>query len=57
MDQGTRKLMMMYKAFHTRNGVDNLFMSRKEGGRRLAVIENTVEVSIQGLEAYIKKSK
>ena len=32
-------------------------MSRKEGGRGLASIEDWVNVSIQGLEKHIKKAK
>ena len=45
MDQRTRKLMTMHKALHPRVDVDRLYVSRKEGGRGLASIENTVDVS------------
>ena len=31
------------------------YMSRKEGGRRLASIEDSVDASIQRLENYIEK--
>ena len=37
------------------DNVDRLYVSRKEGGRGLAIIENSVEASIQRLEDYIKK--
>ena len=50
MDQMTRKLMTMHKALHPRVDVDWLYVSRKEGGRGLANIENTVDASIQRLK-------
>ena len=43
MDQRTRKLMTMHKALHPRDDVDRLYVSRKEGGRGFASIENTNE--------------
>ena len=55
MDQRTRKLMTMHKALHPRDDVDRLYVSRKQGGRGLASIEDTVDVSIQRLEDYIEK--
>ena len=45
MDQRTRKLM--HKALHPRDSVDRLYVSRKEGGRGLASIEDSVDTSIQ----------
>ena len=54
MDQRTRKLMAMHEALHPRDDVDRLYVSRKEGGRGLARIEDSVEASIQ-LEDYIQK--
>ena len=56
MDQMTRKQMTMHKALHLRDDVDRLYVSRKEGERGLASIEDTVDVSIQRLEDYIKKN-
>ena len=53
MDQ--RKLMTMHKALHPRDNVDRLHVSRKEGGRGLASIEDTVDASIQRIEDYIEK--
>ena len=47
MDQRIRKLMTMHKALHPTNDV-----SRKEGGRGLASIEDRVDASIQRLEDY-----
>ena len=55
MDQRTRKLMTMYKALHPRDDVDRLYVSRKEWGRGLASIEDTVDASIQRLKDYIQK--
>ena len=55
MDQRTRKLMTMHKALHPRHDVDRLYVSRKEGGRGLASIEDSVNASIQRLEDYIER--
>ena len=55
MNQRARKLMVMHKTLHHRDNVDRLYVSRKEGGRRLASIEDTVDPSIQRLEDYIEK--
>ena len=56
MDPRTRKLMTMHKALHPRDDDDRLYVPRKEGGRGLASIENSVDASIQRLEDYIKKT-
>ena len=55
MDQRTRKLMTMHKALHPRDDIDRLYVSRKEGGRGLASIEDSVDAPIQRLEDYIEK--
>ena len=47
--------MTMHKALHPRDDVDRLYVSRKQGGRGLASIEDTVDESIQRLEDYIEK--
>ena len=47
--------MTMHKALYPRDDVDRLYVSRKEGGRGLASIEDTVDASIQRLEDYIEK--
>ena len=57
MDQRTKKLMNMHKALNPRDDVDRLYVSRKEGGRGLASIEDSVDTSIQRLEDYIEKHK
>ena len=57
MDQRTRKLMTMHKALHPRDDVDRLYDLRKEGGRGLASIEDSVDRSIHRLENYIQKDE
>ena len=57
MDQRTRKLMTMHKALHSRADVDRLCVSRKEGGRALTSIDDSVDASIQRLEDYIEKTR
>ena len=47
--------MNMHKALHPRDDVDRLYVSRKEGGRGLASIEDTVVASIQRVGDYIEK--
>ena len=45
----------MHKALHRRDDVDRRYVSRKEGGRRLASIEDSVDATIQRLDDYIEK--
>ena len=45
----------MHKALHPRDDVDRLYVSRKEGGSGLTIIEDSVDASIQRLEDYIEK--
>ena len=47
----------MHKAFHPRDDVDRLDVSRKEVGRGLTSIEDSVDASIQRLEDYIEKRR
>ena len=47
--------MTMPKALYPRDDVDRQYVSRKEGGRGLANIEDSVDESIQLLEDYIEK--
>ena len=46
--------MTMHKALHP-NDVDRLYVSRKEGGRGFASIEDSVDALIQRLKDYIQK--
>ena len=45
----------MQKAVYPRDDVDGVYVSRKDGGRGLASIEDSVDTSIQRLEDYIEK--
>ena len=47
--------MTMHKALHPRDNANRLYVSRNEGGRGLANIEDSVDASIQQLEDYIEK--
>ena len=47
--------MTMLKALHPRDVVDRLYVSRKEGGRGLKSIEDSVDASLQRLKDYIEK--
>ena len=50
-----KKLISIHKGLHRRD--DNDYVSRKEGGRRLATIENCVDAKSWGLEESTRKSK
>ena len=45
----------MHKALHPRDDIDRLYVSRKEGGRELASIEDRIYALIQSIEDYIEK--
>ena len=47
--------MTVHKALHPRDDVDRLYVFRKEGGKGLVSIEDSVDTSIQRLEGYIEK--
>ena len=49
--------MTMHKALHLRNDVDRLYVSRKEGERGIASIEDSVDASMQRLDDYIEKGR
>ena len=55
MEQRTRKLMIIHKVLHPRDDVDRLYVSNREGGRRLVSIEDSMDTSIQRLEGYVQK--
>ena len=44
----------MHIVLHSRDDVDRLYVSRKEGGRGLASVEESVDALIQQLLDYIK---
>ena len=45
----------MNKALHPYDDVDILYISRREGGRGLVSIADSIDASIQRLEDYIEK--
>ena len=47
--------MTIHKVLHPRDDVNRLYVSRKEGGRELASIEDSVDASIQRLKDHIQK--
>ena len=47
--------MTLHKALDPRDDVDRQYVSRKEGGRGLASIEDSVDASKQRLKDYIEK--
>ena len=49
--------MTMHKALHPRDDGDRLYVPRKEGGRGLASIEDSVDTPKERLEDYMKKKK
>ena len=49
--------MTMHRALHPRDDFDRLYVSRKEGGRGLTNIKDSIDASIQQLENYIEKAR
>ena len=47
----------MHNGLHPRSDVDRMYKPRKEGGRGLTSVEDTVNLAKIGLERYIKESK
>ena len=57
MDQRTRELITTRESLYQRDDIDKLYVSRKERGRGLACLEDSLDSSIRRLVDYIKKSK
>ena len=56
MDQRTKTLTTMHKAVHSRDDIDRLYVSRKEGGRGFYSIKDSVDASsIQRFVVYIEE--
>ena len=43
-----RKLLTMHNGFHPKSNVDQLYLSRTEGGRGLIRVQGTLETAIWG---------
>ena len=57
MDRRTRKLMTIHWALNPKSDVARIYLSRKEGGRGLVSVEDTVKLAILGLGRYVLKSE
>ena len=55
MNQRTRKLMSIHKALYTYDGIDRLYVSRKERGSGFTSINDSVDTSLRHLEDDIRK--
>ena len=56
MDRRTRKILAMNGCLHTRSNVARLYLPRKEGGRGLIGIEETVRKERKSLYGYLRES-
>ena len=56
IDRNTRKVMNMYRALYQRYSVARLYLPRKEGGKGLLSIQNSVDSAVLGLEYYVQNS-
>ena len=54
IDRRTRKLLTMHYEFHPKSNVDQLYLSRSQGGRGLIGVQETVEIAILGLRNYVR---
>ena len=57
MDRRTKKLMTMRRVLNPKCDVATTYLFRKEGGRRLISVENTIKLAILGLEKYVLTSE
>ena len=56
IDKKARKMLTIYRAFHPRYIVDRLYLPRKGRGKGLITIDDSIEMTIFGLEDYIMDS-
>ena len=56
LDRRTRKLMKMHNALHPKSNSDRLYIPRKEGGKGMESVKETINVTNLGLENYVKES-
>ena len=57
MNQRTRKLIMIHKALYPSDNIDRLYESRKEEGRGLTSIKDSINTLIRHLKDYINNAK
>ena len=56
LDRQTRKLMTMHNALHPKSNVDRLYLPRKDGGRGLLGVEDTVNIAKVSWKRYVNNS-
>ena len=56
LDRQTRKLMTMPNALHPKSNVDRLYLPRKDEGRGLLGVEDTVNIAKVSLKRYVNNS-
>ena len=54
LDRRTRKLMTMHNVLHPKSNADRLYIPRKDGGRGLQGVEETLKI---GLQNYVKEPR
>ena len=57
MDRRKRKLMTMHRALNPTSDGARIYLSRREGGRRLISVEDKTKLAIQGFEIYVLTSE
>ena len=57
VDGRTRKLMTIHRALNPKIDLARIYLSRKEGGRGLISVEDTVKLAILGLKRYVLTSE
>ena len=56
LDRQTRKLMTIHNALHPKSNVDRLYLPRKDGGRGLLGVQDTVNIAKVSLKRYVNNS-
>ena len=57
IDRTTRKLFTKYGGLHLKSDINRWYMPRKDGGRALIAIEDSVELAVRVLEVYVHGSE
>lgn len=52
-DRKPRKIFSIHGGFHSKIGVDRLYIPTTEGGRVLMFIEDCIELTVRGPKVYI----
>ena len=56
IDRKTRKLITMHRGLQPKSNTNRIYIPRKEGGRGLLSIEDTVDLAKLGLKSYVRNS-